>query len=880
MARKNNYPGRCKKCSRAVAALAGYLVGPPWGVVCVECAPSENVAEPRGGEPVVRIERKPNQGELSIRAAGYLGDFFDQFRAIVSSVADYDAATKTNTAPRDALLEIMRTFKEAKFDVQLSPELAAELQAEAEAAKATSAAASARLDELRVRFKARGRALRIYQETGVAFLAEQKQGAVLADDMGTGKTIMGLAAWPDNCSVLIVAPVNVRTNWADEIMRWRPELKVHQQAHATLSWPKKNEVVIASYNGIRDLVEVKKVEIDGKEVEFVKLLVEGAPEKGTILIADEAHRLLNKRSQQRKAWDALCGAVVENGGVPWTFTGSPVTNKEADLWSLLEATGGLGTALFGTRRAFGKLANSRSEEYAKRLRRGMLRRAKSEVLKELPEITWTTISVEIDARTRTQLDNALREIIAAAVERKVDEAKKQNAERERENAKLPEDERVAPVDLDFVRKSAENDVQAAIDLAFDGKIRIPFELISRVKSLLATAKLPSSLEVLDDLEAGAEESSPAPSGLFATHDDPIVFASAHVDPCERVAERPSWALIRGGVDAAKRGEIVNDFQAGRYAGVSLAIKAGGEGITLTRSSRMLINDPEWTPALMNQLVARIHRMGQQGRANAEDAGKRCVQVIRVVADHVLDRRIQEILDEKMGIFERVVDAANVGVEHRAISVATEIEATLSQVKIVDPNALKPGLRKPTSDAERGAAAALAGSDPLPTNFLTSLRARFKSEGGLTDTQWEFAVRAVKGAFVARPPRTPLEQWSANGLLRLAGFDEDHAAELNGVGFSKFDGVEGHEIARRFERMAALTDNDWRRAVKIASKYQRQLGERPWATLDDEKLQEDSTNAVEPKTTTASTSTTTPAPAQKPDLEAEHAQNPFEFGGGL
>lgn len=40
---------------------------------------------------------------------------------------------------------------------------------------------------------------------------------------------------------------------------------------------------------------------------------------------------------------------------------------------------------------------------------------------------------------------------------------------------------------------------------------------------------------------------------------------------------------------------------------------GGQGLNLTSADRVIVVDPDWTPANDNQAVARAHRLGQTVR---------------------------------------------------------------------------------------------------------------------------------------------------------------------------------------------------------------------------------------------------------------------------
>jgi len=80
--------------------------------------------------------------------------------------------------------------------------------------------------------------------------------------------------------------------------------------------------------------------------------------------------------------------------------------------------------------------------------------------------------------------------------------------------------------------------------------------------------------------------------------------------------------------------------------------------------------------------------------------------------------------------------------------------------------------------------------------------------------------------VYRIAKDTVEEWAAAGLVRVAGLDPDHARELNGVGFSRYDGDFGHDMAEKILAENGLTDKMWAVVVKLATKYQRQIGPKP------------------------------------------------------
>lgn len=73
----------------------------------------------------------------------------------------------------------------------------------------------------------------------------------------------------------------------------------------------------------------------------------------------------------------------------------------------------------------------------------------------------------------------------------------------------------------------------------------------------------------------------------------------------------------------------------------ISLKAGGVALNLTEASHCFIMDPWWNPAVENQAVDRIHRLGQ----------KRPIRVTRLVIENSIESRIVQLQDKKMLLFQ-------------------------------------------------------------------------------------------------------------------------------------------------------------------------------------------------------------------------------------
>ncbi|MBV8142290.1 MAG: DEAD/DEAH box helicase, partial [Verrucomicrobia bacterium] len=229
--------------------------------------------------------------------------------------------------------------------------------------------------------------LRPYQKDGVywlRFLSRNGLGGILADEMGLGKTLQTLAFLRtlDGPS-LVVCPSSLLFNWVREAQRFVPEMKVLSLEGADRSKlfcriPASN-LVLTSYPLLR------------RDIDRFRDF------KFSSIILDEATHIKNPDTQNAQAAMALVGRHR------FVLTGTPVENSVRDLWSILHF---VLPGYLGRREDFREryeIPISRGSEperarLAKRLRPVMLRRLKSQVVKELPEkieqITYCDLSPE------------------------------------------------------------------------------------------------------------------------------------------------------------------------------------------------------------------------------------------------------------------------------------------------------------------------------------------------------------------------------------------------------------------------------------------------------------------------------------------------------
>ncbi|XP_047318730.1 putative SWI/SNF-related matrix-associated actin-dependent regulator of chromatin subfamily A member 3-like 1 [Impatiens glandulifera] len=95
--------------------------------------------------------------------------------------------------------------------------------------------------------------------------------------------------------------------------------------------------------------------------------------------------------------------------------------------------------------------------------------------------------------------------------------------------------------------------------------------------------------------------------------------------------------LDGSMNAKKRGEIIKEFSVVGGATIFLAsLKASGVGINLTVASRVYFLEPWWNPAVEEQAMDRVHRIGQTEK----------VKVVRMIAKDTIEERMLKLQQDK------------------------------------------------------------------------------------------------------------------------------------------------------------------------------------------------------------------------------------------
>lgn len=233
--------------------------------------------------------------------------------------------------------------------------------------------------------------LRPYQKKAATFLIQMgREGCILGDVMGLGKTRSALTAAGKVSRLLVVCPSYVRDVWVREIAKWTsrgapflPEGVTKKKAGI----PEGCTTIVIHY----DILHAWAPELS--------LWLDGARPGDSGVCFDEAHMLQNESSKRAIA----AREVALSSDYKWALTGTPMTNRPRDLWNVVDVVspGRLGGFFsFGLRYCDAHQENvtpekvvwvfkgqSNLEELRTRVGEFMLRRTVQDVGLELPPKT-------------------------------------------------------------------------------------------------------------------------------------------------------------------------------------------------------------------------------------------------------------------------------------------------------------------------------------------------------------------------------------------------------------------------------------------------------------------------------------------------------------
>lgn len=443
-----------------------------------------------------------------------------------------------------------------------------------------------------------------YQAEGALFAARAGR-ALIGDDMGLGKTIQAIAAMEilvrhfGVSKVLVICPTSLKYQWQSEITRFSGRKGAN--AARIIGGGRIQRQKDYAQDDFCKITNYEKLQPD------LDLIAAWAPE---LVIVDEAQRVKN--------WNTIAARALKkiDSAYAIVLSGTPLENKLEELisivqfvdqhrlgptWKLLHEhqvkdEAGRVTGYTG----LGKIGQT--------LAPVMIRRRKSEVLRQLPSRTDQNLLVPM-----TEMQMEYHKANADAVAQIIARWRK-------------------------TRFLSDKDQR---------------RLMSALQNMRMSCNSTYLLDQQTDHGVKADELAALFDELFA---DPrakaVVFSQwtrTHDIVIRRLEARGlDYVSFHGGVPSEKRPALIERFRDDPDCRVFLSTDAGSTGLNLQHASTLVNMDLPWNPAVLEQRVARIHRLGQA----------QPVRIVNFVAKGTIEEGMLSVLAFKRSLSAGILDGGS------------------------------------------------------------------------------------------------------------------------------------------------------------------------------------------------------------------------------
>ncbi len=436
-----------------------------------------------------------------------------------------------------------------------------------------------------------------YQKEGIRFAAKAGK-AIIADEMGLGKTIQaigtaellrkeGLIG-----SVLILCPTSLKYQWRSEIKKFTDaEVYVIEGSHLKRkeAYNRPEPYKIISYNSAaNDIKILGSLQTD-------------------MLIMDEVQRLKNWNTQISRA------ARKIESDYSVILSGTPLENKLDELYSIVEFVDNFRLApyyLFKEKHIIqdetGKVIGYQNlNDIGKKLSDILIRRRKKDVKLQMPKRSDKNLFIPM---TKEQMEmhqewkNSVRTLVL--------KWRKMHFLSDKDRKRLL-------LYLSQMRMVCDSSYILDQKTRYDTKVEECVNIISDITS-----------------EEGEKV---------------VVFSQwermTRLIAKELEKKEIGFEYLHGGVPSEKRKNLVDNFMNEPSSRVFLSTDAGSTGLNLQSAATIINIDLPWNPAVLEQRIGRIYRLGQQNN----------IQVINLVSPHTIEEGMLGKLRFKTSMFEGVLD---------------------------------------------------------------------------------------------------------------------------------------------------------------------------------------------------------------------------------
>lgn len=437
-----------------------------------------------------------------------------------------------------------------------------------------------------------------YQKEGILF-AYRAGRAIIADEMGLGKTIQAIGAAELMqrhgliASVLIICPTSLKYQWKNEIEKFtNSTVHVVEGTHLKRKQQYKNEAFykVVSYHALCNDIKIMKG-LDGFDM----------------VIYDEVQRLKNWNTQLARAARRI------KSDYTLALSGTPLENKLEELYSVMQLVDQyrLGPLYKFMNSSIvtdegGKVVGYRNlNEIGRMVAPVLIRRTKAQVALQLPERIDQLILVPM-TKEQMGIHNEFKSSLAQIIQKWRRFHFLSETDRRRMLLLMAQMRMVCDSTYILDQKSRH-------DTKIDEIVNI----------------------VTNTVESG---------------DEKIVIFSQWERMCRIIASELDklgieYEYLHGAVPSQKRKELTENFTTLPESRVFISTDAGSTGLNLQVASIIINVDQPWNPAVLEQRIGRIYRIGQ----------KRNIQVINLVARDTIEERMLSTLKFKSGLFQGILD---------------------------------------------------------------------------------------------------------------------------------------------------------------------------------------------------------------------------------
>ncbi len=469
-----------------------------------------------------------------------------------------------------------------------------------------------------------------YQRAGVTRFLEAGR-LLLADDMGLGKTTQAVAA----CHALhragavrrglLIVPAALKSQWISE---WERTTDV--PARVVEGTPQERA---KQYRSLRSGFLVIGYEQLLKDFDHVQTL---APE---LVVLDEAQRIKN--------WATKSAAYVKALSPRYrlVLTGTPMENRLEELASVLDWVDDVALAPKWRLEPWHTIDSGSGASGARnldtlraRLAPCMLRRVRKEVLSQLPARTDTRVPVAMTPQQREEHDALSPQIAALSARGR--------------SRPLTQAEFLRLMQLLTTQRMISNGLgQTRFDALWPAyRVARPDDAL--LEGLFAPKLIELRRLVLE---------------LAVRQERKVVIFSQW----RRMLTLAEWSLrdvlgdaglravfFTGAESPRQRAKGIVELHDDPRVRVMLLSDAGGVGLNLQRAASACINlEIPWNPAVLEQRVGRIYRIGQ----------KRPIDVYNLASEYGIEARIGDLVSNKRALFTGVFDGTSDAVQFEGAS---------------------------------------------------------------------------------------------------------------------------------------------------------------------------------------------------------------------